>query len=491
MAIEDYIPNVFGNVPETYQGLLGADETANLQKRANIQGLLGAAAALSQGMSPQGYRRSALQNILGAVAGGFGAANQAMSGGLQDFATRQQIQKGMLDLSRQAQTVKAVEQVIQSPEVANNPTLVAYFRANPEKALERQVNIQMAREARGGIQQPQQPQQPVAEAFPVPAPGESNMPAVEVTARQSPYQKNIVEAENAANFYAAMGTKEGADLSAKFRDEANYYRGLQRQDELSGGITAALANVDPTLRRRADAIIANAPSLTQEQLQSRMDAILSDDAKLKEQLDPRFAEQRLKERRAGATIVDMGTREMDKEFAKVVVEDTRASFQAAKSSVKTINTINDLRNVLSKGVYEGTLGGAPRAIDQIATALKISGKDTQEKLANTARVMQGLASLELTAAEAMKGQGAITENERTLIARAAGGNLQQFTSVEVQALLDALDKVARSKIESHQMNYEVMSKDPIGRKYSKYYKLDVPPPYTSPAPSGVTVRRVR
>lgn len=489
MAIEDYIPNVFGSVPQVYQGLLGADETAALQKRANIQGLLGAAATLAQGMSPQGYRRSALQNILSAAAGGFGAAGQAMSGGLQDFATRQQIQKGMLDLSRQAQTMQAVEQVIQSPEISNNPALVAYFRANPEKALERQVNLQMAREARGRTQQ--QPQQPVAEAFPVPAQGEPSMPAVEVTARQSPYQKNITEAENAANFYAGMGTKEGADLSAKLREEANYYRGLQRQEELTGGITAALANVDPTLRRRADAIIANAPSLTQEQLQSRMDAVLSDDAKLKEQLDPRFAEQRIKEKRAGATVIDMGTREMEKEFAKGVVEDTRASFQAAKSSAKTISTINDLRGVLAKGVYEGTLGGAPRAIDQIATALKVSGKDTQEKLANTARVMQGLASLELTAAEAMKGQGAITENERTLIARAAGGNLQQFTSVEVQALLDALDKVARSKIESHQMNYQMMSEDPIGRKFSKYYKVDAPPPYTPPAPSGVTVRRVR
>ncbi len=490
MAIEDYIPNVFGNVPTGYQGLLGADETAALQKRSNIQGLLGAAAALAQGMSAQGPRRSALQNILGAAVGGFGAANQAITGGLQDFATRQQIAKGTLELNKQAQLTKAIEAVIQDPEVANNPAMVAYFRANPDKALERMMNIQMAREARGRTQQPQVPQQqPTVEVGSVPAPGQ--LPEVPVVAKQSPYQNNIVEAENAANFYAAMGTKEGAEMSAKFRDEANYYRGLQRQEELTGGITAALANVDPTLRRRADAIVANAPSLTQEQIQSRMDAILADDAKLKEQLDPRFAEQRIKERKAGATVIDMGSKEMEKEFAKGVVEDTRASFKAAKSSVNTLSTINSLRDVLSKGVYEGTLSGAPRAIDQIATALKISGKDTQEKLSRTAQAMQSLASLELTAAEAMKGQGSITENERSLIARASAGSLQQFTSVEIQGLLDALDKVARSKIESHQMNYEVMSQDPIGRKYSKYYKIETPAPYTPPAPSGVTVRRVR
>ncbi len=74
----------------------------------------------------------------------------------------------------------------------------------------------------------------------------------------------------------------------------------------------------------------------------------------------------------------------------------------------------------------------------------------------------------------MKGQGAITENERNLIARAAGGNLRDFTAVEVQSLLDSLERVARQKIDSHQQNWEVMSSDPIGSKYSKYYKIEAP-----------------
>jgi hypothetical protein len=174
------------------------------------------------------------------------------------------------------------------------------------------------------------------------------------------------------------------------------------------------------------------------------------------------------------TNIDIGSKEMEKEFAKGVVEDTRASFAQAKSAVNTIKTIERLKPIISAGVYEGVLSSAPKAVDQIATALGVSGKDTKEKLQRTAVAMQGLASLELTAAEAMKGQGAITENERTLIARAAGGNLSTFTSGEVQALLDSLDKVARFKVQSHQQNFEIMNSDPIGKKYSKYYKLDIP-----------------
>lgn len=502
MAIEDYIPNIFGaGMPSYIPGLLGQEEATALQKRANVQGLLGAALSLAQGMSPQGAPRSAAQNIIGALAGGLQAGQGAYQGAVQNYLTQQQIagnqlqqQKNLIDLQRQAQTMQAVEQVIQSPEIASNPAMVAYFRANPDKALERQLNMQMAREARGRTQ-PQAIPQATPQAMPqsVPQDVRAVLPQVEVAARNIPYQSNIQEAENAANFYASMGTKEGADMSAKFRDEANYFRNLQRQEELVGGVTQSLANVDPTLRRRAESLIANAPSMTQEQIQSRMDAILSDDAKLKEQLDPRFAQQRIAERRAGATVIDMGQRELEKQIAGDVATQISGSAQQARAAKKTIGIVNDILPKVETGVYEGTLSNAPRAIDQLATALKVSGKDTQQKLARTAEVMQGLAALELQAAEAMKGQGAITENERALIARAAGGNLRDFTASEVASLLRALDKTARFRIESHQSMYQQVESDPALRKYSKFYKVDMPEPLQSqqPTPSGVTVRRVR
>jgi hypothetical protein len=63
--------------------------------------------------------------------------------------------------------------------------------------------------------------------------------------------------------------------------------------------------------------------------------------------------------------------------------------------------------------------------------------------------MQGLAQFELNAAAAMRGQGAITENERMLIQRAAAGRLDQFTVGEVQELLNALEKTSQYKIEQH------------------------------------------
>jgi hypothetical protein len=497
-GLMDYIPNVFGSVPVGFEGLLGTEQTQQLGQRSNIAGLLGAAAALAQGMSSQGARRSPLQNVLGALAAGYGTAGQAAQQGLQNFAIQQQIQgqqfqrlKELQALQRQQQAYQSIEDLIANdPTVSQNPSLIAYLRNNPDKALE-MVSQRSALESYRKSRMPQiAPQAPVADAMPVPMPGEplavttpgQTIPtmvertqpiqtAKTVTPKVSELQAKIDSADVDADYYTAIGK---LDEAKKSQDIAANLRAQARKEGLVNQVDPQLEAVFPTLKKRVESLKKRAPNMTQEQIISEQNDILKADAKLLEDLNPTLQAAELARRRAQATVIDMGSREMEKEFAKGVVEDTRTSFNQAKSAVNSIRTINRLRPVIQAGVYEGVLAGAPRAIDQLATALGVTGKDTQEKLQRTAVAMQGLASLELTAAEAMKGQGSITENERTLIARAAGGNLRDFTSGEVQALLSSLEKVAQQKIDTHQMNYEVMSQDPVAKKYSKYYKIEAP-----------------
>jgi hypothetical protein len=134
MSLSDYIPNII-SAPEGYVGLLGADPTKKLEKQANLQGLLGAVASLSQGMSSQGPRRSALQNILGSLAGGFGATQQAYQGGLQQFGVQQQLTQGKIAAEQAVNLRKAVAQVKLMPEVADNPALLAALDADPINTL--------------------------------------------------------------------------------------------------------------------------------------------------------------------------------------------------------------------------------------------------------------------------------------------------------------------------------------------------------------------
>jgi len=148
MAIQDLTP--FGTAPKFYEGLLGSEETAALQKRAQVQGLLGAGLALAQGMSRGGAPRSALQNILGAAVGGFQGAGGAYQQGLQNFQTQQQIQQAQIQRDQaklqrdQALALQQdVQKVMQTPEVANNPSLVALLRADPKEGL-KWINENMA-----------------------------------------------------------------------------------------------------------------------------------------------------------------------------------------------------------------------------------------------------------------------------------------------------------------------------------------------------------
>jgi hypothetical protein len=128
MAIEDYVPNIFGGVPVGYEGLLGADQSAALQKRSNLAGLLGFGAALAQGMGAGGARRSALQNVLTAAAQGFSGAGQTYEAGINQLLNRQKIAQSQYQL-------QAIEQLLQDPRVKDDPTMQAYIRANPADAI--------------------------------------------------------------------------------------------------------------------------------------------------------------------------------------------------------------------------------------------------------------------------------------------------------------------------------------------------------------------
>jgi hypothetical protein len=542
MALEDYVPNIFGGTPTVYQGLLSPQEQASLEKRSNLAGLLGFGAALAQGMSGGGYPRSALQNILSAAAQGFAGAGQTYQAGIGQLAEVQKLQQSRAQIN-------AINQLLQDPRVANDPMMQAYIRANPAEAIKYFAEMAPIREAISPTpslispiapmaapapQPAPQPQVPFMrgadsqempefsgqpETYPIPMEGvepqevqETNVLPEVVVQAQAPKVDPLVARRDALiaenERLSRIPTKLAQDrIEGNIKQIDTLDKQLSRRAVQDFDFSVIKDTIPPQFKGEVDKLeqLAVTGAITGNELRQglqdlnkramefvtkktdytnqdrRVAAGMFQGRPIEElnpaelmQLENKLFELEIAKRKAGATVIDMGSREMEKEFAKGVVEDTRASFQQAKSAVNTVKTIQSIQPLLDKGVYSGFQAGAPRAVDQFATALGVSGKNTQEKLANTAVAMQRLASLELSAAEAMKGQGAITENERSLIARAAAGNLRDFTDVEVRSLLSSLEKIAQQKIASHQQNYEIMSNDPIGSKYSKYYKIEAP-----------------
>jgi hypothetical protein len=141
MAINDYIPNIFGQQGSMYEGLLSPQESTGLSQRSNIAGLLGAAAALAQGMSKQGPRRSGLQNVIGALGAGYGASGQAYQGGIEQMANAQRLAQLKLQMQQNTQTQQAINNLLQDPAIANDPSAIAYIRSNPADAIKQYAEI--------------------------------------------------------------------------------------------------------------------------------------------------------------------------------------------------------------------------------------------------------------------------------------------------------------------------------------------------------------
>ena len=197
-------------------------------------------------------------------------------------------------------------------------------------------------------------------------------------------------------------------------------------------------------------------------------------------------------KKAGATNIGVGDKSFQSEFGKGVAEAVTSGYQAAQGAVNTLNRIQTLKPLVADGkVFSGTLGGAQVQASRIADAFGIGGANNAEKLQNTALAMQQLAGLELSAAEAMRGQGAITENERGLIKRAAAGDLMNMTAKEVSTLLTGLEKTSNYKIQIHETNLKRLSKNKDLAPLAEYYQLPtIPTPVESSGlPAGVTVRK--
>lgn len=290
MAIQDFLSNfnLFGSAPSIYQGLLTPQEQQGLEKRANIGGLLGSLGALAEGMSPQGYRRSPLQNVLTSLAAGYGAAGQTYESGINQLLAAQKFKQTQSELARSQQAREAMEKVIQLPEIANNPTLVAYFRANPDKALERFVDIEEAKAARGMTTAPAVPAVPVSK-YTTPAatdeeawrrmeesaaaPPKEVLAPVEVTS--SRFQRQLEEAQKEQAFWSRRGNPIKAKAA---REEAESLRNLIRQEELALSVPKTLANVHPMLKPMVDSLAENALSMTSAEIQGLIADIRKKDA---------------------------------------------------------------------------------------------------------------------------------------------------------------------------------------------------------------------
>jgi hypothetical protein len=180
------------------------------------------------------------------------------------------------------------------------------------------------------------------------------------------------------------------------------------------------------------------------------------------------------QKRAGASSVNVS---MDKGFGDAFAKDAAGSLalsrDQAKSAASNIRTLDSVDAILRGGkVALGPTATFETFGRQIGETLGVGGKDNAEVLGNTRRLIQNAASLAADGAKLLAGQGQITENERALIMRAAGGDIDKLTAPETMALSGALRKVNVLRIQQHQASLNNVG--PEFGKFTKFYQVDQP-----------------
>ncbi len=213
MAISDYIPQLFAAQPIMYEGLLGTEDAAALSQRSNIAGLLGAAATLATGMGSQGPRRSALQNVLGALAAGYGTSGQAYQAGIEQMANAQKLAQTRLQMQQNVMAQQAVNQLLQDPAIANDPAAVAYIRSNPTYAIKQYAEMRAFQRQRESFMPPTAPA-----AAP---PTEGGMAPVTVTGNPeiANLERQINESLADASAYRSMRKPQEAEASVRMAEK--------------------------------------------------------------------------------------------------------------------------------------------------------------------------------------------------------------------------------------------------------------------------------
>lgn len=189
-----------------------------------------------------------------------------------------------------------------------------------------------------------------------------------------------------------------------------------------------------------------------------------------------FAQYQLDQKKAGASNISVNTeKSLLNDVAGGLGKSLVGARDGAQSALGTIGTVNRLMDALDTNKVMAGPGTTFRQYGlQVGNLLGVSGKDSTEKMLNTRQAIQSLAQLELDAAQQMKGQGQITEAERSIIRRAASGDVDSMTTGELRLLGGVLDRTARSKIQNYNKQVKPLMSNPSAAPLAPFLGVEEP-----------------
>jgi hypothetical protein len=423
--MDEILAQLFPQAPSYFPGLLGQEQANLLQQQAQRQGLLGIGMGLLQAAAPSTTRSSLGAGIAQGLSAGQQMAQNVYAQRLQEQQIAQKLAEQQRTLQQQAQMRQLFPQIFQT--VTERGALAG--EEGPVPLESQRISISPEKLSM------------MAAISPDPLASLASISKILPELRKGGVLGGM--AMGADPFLAFMGENIPASIRSAAQQYSRAYQSGAIDEATAGQRAESLAKMVESVAKPVTPIASYEYYVRQEQAAGRT---------------PKSYEQYEQDmKKAGAqTIVEKTSGVAAGELVRGAIERANASLNNASAASQTLQTIADIRPALDQGVMSGPLSSQTAIVARLASTLGVTGQSTQDTLNRTAEAMRGLAQLELQAAEQMRGQGAITEGERGLIARAAAGNLATMTAGEVRTLLNAMERTAKFKIQSYNQNLGIL-----------------------------------
>lgn len=437
-GLMDFMGGMFGG-GDVYGDLLTEEQKKAMQQ----QTMMTMAAKLLQAGGPSTTPTNLGQALGGAFLTGQEAYQKAGANALTQMLTKQKI-----DEYKRAQ---ATQKLMQGILMGNQPQQAPGQMATPSPG-------QMATPSPDQIQLGETPQ------MSMPGMMQQAPSTQQGAAPLNQAQQLIARLSQAGQAIMAVDPKQGAQLinSAKALQEMSMQGPAK---DLSANEIAALGLPLGTIAQRTadnQVKVIRAPDLA------------PNDIRLLEGvgMQPTW-DNLLKLKKASGTSITNVQSVADKALAGAVGGDVQKEMRmatdmarAAQSSLSNIALIrqNTDQAILGPGADMRTW------MTRAATVLGVGGENAEEVLAKTRSVLQGMAREELTAAQSMKGQGPLTDNERAILRKAALGD-QSMTAPELNVAMNAMEKIAKEKIKIHSNLLSQFSTLPGMSQFLPFYSI--------------------
>jgi hypothetical protein len=166
-----------------------------------------------------------------------------------------------------------------------------------------------------------------------------------------------------------------------------------------------------------------------------------------------------------------------------VLKDAQAQAQGSVLQVDAADRV--ISAVDTNKIISGTMATPRMRLAQLGSTLGVTGRDTEETIANTRQAIRGFAELTLQGRKSMRGEGQITEAEGKLAEKAFSGDIDSLTPAEIKQIANASKRVAQYTVGEYNRRLDILGKNPEMSSIVDFYRIN---PIAPSTPQGKVKR---